>query len=372
MRHSEPKYDKNNKQRQWKIISYIYFLRAVIIAITIFLANEIAILMAIDKAVLFRKISSENIMEINYMKGTSSNITLLANKNSVLFGKEADMITVGDSSGLSGIKPNIISEMINFNIANFNLFANANYDGYLAVANNALNNMKNVKYLALAITPLALPAALDMQFGNYHAKQLNNIYRNKWRFFHYLPSIYFRKNIVETSYYGLPRLLAGYKYNISEPDVNRLDITDQKISKEAIMANKGFVPIERNSGYDKINLNYCNKVIKKYFFDKKQGRAKLIDKFEDFKKLAVKYHVKLVIIFNPMVCKESSQIADIIAEIDKFKKNNPDVIMPFPFINNRPKEYFSDSYHISPEGAELLSRELATELQKYQQHHSQS
>jgi hypothetical protein len=361
MKFNELKYNKNHK-----FSSYLYYLRALIIAITIFSANEIAILLAINKEELFRKISSENIMEINYMKGTSSNITLLANKNSVLFGKEADVITVGDSSGLSSIKPNIINEKINFNIVNFNLFADANYDGYLAVANNALNNIKDVKYLALAITPLALPAALDMKFGNYYAKQLNNIYLNKWRFFHYLPSIYFRKDIVEVAHYYLPRLFAGYKYNISESGVNRLDITDQKISKEAMIANKGFVPIEKNSGYDKINLNYCNKVIKKYFFDKKGKKSKLIAKFEKFKNLAAKHQVKLMIIFSPIACKESSQIADIIAEIDKFKKNNPDVIMPFPFINNRPKEYFSDSYHISPEGAELLSQELAIELQKYQ------
>ena len=70
----------------------------------------------------------------------------------------SEFIQVGDSSGLFGVRPNIVKSYLSgMDYINTNCCADMGWEGYAYSANYYLKKNPNAKYLVLYVTPYSLP-----------------------------------------------------------------------------------------------------------------------------------------------------------------------------------------------------------------------
>lgn len=236
------------------------------------------------------------------------------------------------------------------------------WTGYAAIARHYLEANKTIRYLILHITPFALPSLETLQrFDNgIFASQLQDIYSSPWRFFYYLPSTFFRKEVTDFIYYQKPRI-EPYEVSTRYAHLQYLSIDQDYI--EFLKENKGWSPAVGRSTSMKEELpgGEC-KIVKEDNFHKTNHQLILINSIKKIQNLAKKYNVKLIVSFNPVPCADSENTRIIKKEIGQFKSDNPDVIIPFEPLRTYDKNYFYDKAHLTPEGAEKFSQELGAKL----------
>lgn len=344
------------------LLNYTRSLKAVFIALAIIFSIELSISHLLKNHDIPQKIYKENLLKLTPLKNDPYPEYTIAYKNSVFLHEEPDLLIVGDSSGLNGAKPLTIERYLSEKkVINAACCANANFDGYLAVATHFFQNSKNIKYLLLYITPYGLPSGVQKKFGNDFGEELLGVYAKPWHYIYELPSVYFRKSILDKTYrYKAPQDAAGNYENMNYfikqttgSDENYIDF---------IKKSRGWIPRIRDNKFQEMLRGECGPQLTENLYDEKSGKPTLIKTLTKFKNLTDKYNAKLVIIFNPVVCKLSPQVYPVIAELDKFKEKNPDVIIPFGLIHTYNEEYFGNQNHLNPEGAEKYSIEIGEKL----------
>jgi hypothetical protein len=72
------------------------------------------------------------------------------------------------------------------------------------------------------------------------------------------------------------------------------------------------------------------------------------------------HHAKLVIVFQPVACVlgTGAGTAEARAVIDQFKRENPDVDIPFPLVSTWPADMFSVPAHVRHEYTDRISDRL--------------
>src|SRR5205823_4346972 len=91
-------------------------------------------------------------------RGEHFDRVIVAEKLSNLLDLDADIISVGDSSGFFSLQPTIVNRYLHgLKYVNLSTGANQAYDGYRAIAEFALRRSPNIKYVVLYIFPLLVP-----------------------------------------------------------------------------------------------------------------------------------------------------------------------------------------------------------------------
>lgn len=335
---------------------YLKSLLAILISALIILALELFILYKTGYEQNRRLIAKEAILYLNYEKEDVSQAYMIGYKNYIFFNEEAEFIQIGDSSGFYGLKPEIVQQYVNAKYINGSCCVMMGWDGYYGIGERYLKNNKKRKYLVLYLTPYTILKT----YPNINLEgRLYNLYSSIWGGFYQLPSIYFRKKTVETFYYGRERKDEDrfMKYIMGEYlplNQNYLDF---------MYNNLGWLPYSKKPeelthmateecGYDMVKDNV------------EIDQNLIVNNLTRIKNLSDKYQVKMILLFNPVACRDSLKIKDLVNAIKIFHQKYPDVIMPFDLITTQNKEDFSDESHLTPEAAEINSIRIGKALKE--------
>ena len=292
-------------------------------------------------------------------------------KSQIFKKNNAEFLQVGDSSGFYGVRPIIVNSYLNgLNYLNLSCCADSGWEGYVYTANHYLKNNPEAKYLVLYASPYSLP----MQYKKGFSEDLKNIFgdvkdKNFFKIFNYIPSLYHRKRILNFLYQNdIEDKSKEYKRVIKNLGVvnNFESYTGYKYSEfiKYLSSSKGWLPYDRKKGWKDMPINKCGNGITRNFYDA-YGNPTLKNSLQKIKKIADRYNTKLIVLFNPVACKDSKKMGPIHNEIKSFKKLNPDVLVPLNFINTNDKEDFSDRWHLTPKASIKQSHEIGKILEDY-------
>ncbi len=335
---------------------YLKSFKGVFIALVLILMSELTVMVLVKNA--RKEAAANSLLELNYLKEDVGQKYVIGYKNYVFFNRKAEFIQIGDSSGFYGVKPNTINQYLHgMHYINTNCCADTGWNGYRYTAEHFLRKNKKAKFLILHITPYSLPG----QFKDGFSSHLYDVISSFWRGFYTLPSICFRKKITEFIYRKQGQdigkdFITRFMGEYAPKNMNYIKFLSD---------NNGWMPYNRKTpSWEQMPLGKCGPGIIENFSDTK-NHVSMIDHMKKIKELADEYNTKMIVIFNPVACHASEEIKPIVDEIEKFKKENPDVFIPFDFIRTWEKNDFSDQWHLTPEAAERHSQLIGEALKKY-------
>ena len=339
-------------------MNIIKIFRSLFVAIFVILSVEIFLYIITGKEKIKLSIAENNFFDNQFKKSDVPQKYLIKYKHKLFTGYKSEFIQIGDSSGLYSLRPNIVNNYLDgMKYINVSCCADIGWKGYAITGNYFLRRSPNVKYLVLYFTPYNLPTPFNQE--NEFTKDIKSIYEDNldydlFKIFNYLPSqtlrkktldFVFLKNTQTKSYepkdlveaMGLIRVFK--KFTGFDPE-NLLD---------SLIFHKGWMPYPDTINVDKryIYSGSCGVGISDRFFGKYKSGS-LSNGIKMINNVAQNNKVKLVVIFNPVACKESETINPILKELNNLKKQNPNIIFLNDFINTIDKENFVDNEHLTP------------------------
>jgi hypothetical protein len=301
-------------------------------------------------------------------------------------GFHADIIQVGDSSGLHGVIPPVVmSSLPGYTYLNMSVATNLGYSGYLNLARVQLKRNPSARYLVLYASPIGgVPRkSLWDDDQKLMAPQIYNEFLSPLHHLFQLPSLSVRQEVIGNAYY------LGYRFQQKDAvlSTNRGYLAFTKSFRETNgwvreTDVEGDIPsdIYKNLWPD-LNLNNSAavreavkgaKVTEQHFFDWStlQRRSYFDVVYGAFANLAKARDVKLILVFNPLPESlrrpEFEEFMDwkaIDAALARFRKAHPEVIVTnFEFW---PDEDFSVFSHISTPASIKSSRRVGELLARY-------
>lgn len=284
--------------------------------------------------------------------------------NSGLADAPADIIQVGDSSGLFGIKPEAVEKQLDgLRYVNLGCCGDVGWVGYLDQARIAVRKNPNAKVLLLHVGPMLLPG--EKKYNDWHAlnSSLHDHLAGPWGVFT-LPSMNYRwkiSRLIEFGTFDEPEII---KTNFSEEWNKRLKHLD---------AERGWmpmpVPMRTEAEVQKIADQYC---------DYEAGATEVallgamrrnvlgpwLERFADF---AASNKLKLAVVFGPVPClrEKIPNIDALEAEVRAFQARHPDVFIPHTMVNTYPLKDMADQIHLWPHAAGPYSQKLGTSLNQW-------
>ena len=245
---------------------------------------------------------------------------------------DAEFIQVGDSSGLNGVQPYVVERTLGSHhpYINGNCCGDTGYAGYRYLAETFLRHAPRAKYLVFYTTPLCVPS-----LGREGLSR--SLYRaliSPFRFVEALPSLHYRIAITNLVYYGTYSHL----------------MFDNMLSSEVIKRfseSKGWYPAPASPKREVVPTDECD-------FDPSYNapdNPTLKPELEKLKAVADKYHVKLILLFNPVACTAGPKIKPLVDDLNDFLQHHPDVIMPLPYITTINSDAFANAMHLSEEAS---------------------
>jgi hypothetical protein len=279
-------------------------------------------------------------------------------KSTVLRNLEAEFIQVGDSSGMYGVKSNIVKKYLGgMEYVNASLARGTGWAGYAAIADYFLNENKNAKYLVLYVTPYAMPSGgnfsieLEQAIGGVNNSTIFSlVYR--------IPSVYLRKpiqdwvfkNSKETKTEEVVRVMK----NVGIRNFKHYTGYREDQFFDFLRHSRGWIPYDKKGGGSG-DKGLCGDGIAQ----RGPSPSRLYNSLSNIKKVADRNKVKMIVMFNPVNCVISDRVQPLIDEVALFKLKNPDVSIPFDFIKHWHGEWFSDDAHLHPD--EQYPREFSPE-----------
>lgn len=312
---------------------FLKAFRTVFISIAIISAVELSIL-----ATTGSKGDDFRLFGLEYLKEISREKLLLVNKLRYFRDKNSEMVSVGDSSGLVSLKPQVIEKHLNgMKFYNGNVMQPAGIAGYRHIAEIFLQNNSNIKYLIYHISPHQRKIGEEIRIG--WSPLIYSNYLSYYHFIFALPSTKYRAGVVNFAYY---------------PNKNSVKLSD---SFTKLSEHDGFVNLPFGGKKDVGECDFTG------WLDK-DGESILGEELTEVKKVAEKYKVKLVVIFGATSCISGEKIKPLLADLEKFQKNNPDVFVPIGLINHRDLSDFGDAFHINASGADSYSEMIGEVLKE--------
>lgn len=285
---------------------------------------------------------------------------------------DANIIQVGDSSGLHGVQPPVaMSHIPGWQYLNFGVATNLGYPGYYNLAKLQLQRSPNARYLVLYTSPLGGVPRKFLWDGEQKlmAPLIHKEFISPWYRMFQLPTLAARKDVINYVYY------LGYRFRQKDEPLsaNRGYLAFKSVFRES----KGWTretDVEKDVPTNiynailpgvEVNESVSPEVIRKAL----HGSPRLTDErffewrtlsyssyfdlvYGAFVELAREHGVKLVVIFNPMPESSGGSGFDeyidwkgINAGLDRVRKKYPEAI--FTDIELWPDHMFSVFSHVS-------------------------
>ncbi len=333
---------------------FIFSFRSVFIALVVISTIELGCWVFARPEPL----AASNLLELAYLKDENSSKLGLFYRLRWAIDLHPDILQIGDSSGLHGSMPNIINQYLGgLNYLNSSFGADPGYLGHYNIAKVVVDHTDSVKAMVFYVTPLAKPAYYGAAGRNLE-QSLYSAFLNPWSFLA-PPTMAYRTNVTDFIYYG--------EGNSNYPHGGHAFLGDDNW-KESFYKEKGFIP--RESAFhirDPLPLGGCR--FSDWFETSAEGDRPFDYFYKGLEKMALlarEKKMRLAIVFNPVPCQEVEESGTLLIkhELARFRKDYPEVAVPFPFITTWPEHLFQDSWHFFSFGAEIASNRLAKEIHK--------
>ena len=344
-------------------------MKSLFISFLIIIFFEVILFFKLGNTTIEKNIHNYTLFTNNFKsEGTAPSKQVLKLKTEILGNLESDFLQIGDSSGFFGVQPNIIELYFGEKkYLNLSCCANTGWEGYAVYANYLLKNNYHTDYLIFYFTPYSLP----MQYKEGYSKNMINYYGGvsffDFKFINRIPSLYYRDNILDFVF----KKDTNNSINNPKQFLKSINVTNfEKNTKskanqftDFLIKSKGWLPyglINSNNIYQ-VPFGECDQI--GHFYDNKKKPTLNIN-LQKIKDITDRYNKKLILLYNPVACYETDLIKPIINDLEKFKKNNPDVIVPFNFITTFDFDNFSDAQHLSPAGSIINSHRIGSRLKE--------
>ena len=287
-----------------------------------------------------------NFYEFAYRKKEYVPAGLVFQKLTYLSKLDSDFVSVGDSSGLHGIRSNVVMEHLSGRkFLNMNVTGNAGYSGFRSIARHYLAHHGNANYLVFSFDPYSLPDCRGLNHEESLTASLYYNYLSSFRRIHF-PTNSWRLNVTNWVYYRkfIHQLYQSEEGNEWLPEEEKLE------QERGWIAIGGAAPDKKECDF-----RVRNKREEVWTFE---------HELDAFAKLADEFHVKLIVIPNPVSCDiRTGRYSDLIQkQLDSFALRHPNVYIPFSIINTWQNFYFSSYSHLSNEGADRNSHRIGKAL----------
>lgn len=368
------------------------YLKSVWISLVIILITEGIIYITIDKENYPYKIRNDSLLTYTYKGELGVGEFMDGVLSAMLMQDEkANLVQIGDSSGKHGVRPVILNRYLKdmgYRYISMSCCA-VTWDAYIELAEYYTKHYNKDKtksfYLVLYFTPYSLPG----WHGPHLATKLHSVLNAWYKIFYYTPTEYYRMDILRRVYrYSRHEVeLVFETKNLEKISKNTYDVAkypplmdseememqsvkqgnyaQQKYFLEFFKANLGWLPY-----YEKLDRkkdmpvgNSCGAMSS--VGDLYKGKKILKEYLGKIKNVVTKNGGKLIVIVNPVACVDGDHKSQfIIDQFEEFRKENPDVIVPFDFITTWKPEDFSDQWHLKPELSIKNSNRIGKELKK--------
>jgi hypothetical protein len=268
------------------------------------------------------------------------------------------IVQSGDSSGFYGIEPAKVMKHLPEGVSYLNMSccANLGYRGYYNIFQFMAERNKSIRYFVLHITPYTMPrpelwdgdgAALwgtpDIKvFGS----AFYDAFMSPWRIFH-LPSLSLRRPVTDYTYYinGL----------LNEPGRPLLRTDTYLKFMDVFKQSRGWMPETDNRVH--VPPTECDMPTPDFFTPLTLARKTYLQEIlEKNAALAKRHNSTLVVVFQPVACTVGTGKTNARAReaVEQFKRNHPEVEIPFPLIETWPSDMFSLPAHVKSEHTNLI------------------
>lgn len=275
-------------------------------------------------------------------------------------------IQVGDSSGFYGVIPSVItSSSGGLSYLNMSCCGDTGWEGYYYEAVLAMRRSPTPKLLVLHITPFWGP--LDKQFrGRNGLATLIGDYLVQEMWWHQVrpPSAGYRLRLTNLAYAGVWKDDFVYASHIEQPHYPPI-----KEWREKFAQDRGWVPLPW-AMEDKyltaatvqpcaIEAAYSESIWLGLTED--DGLYRYLARFAN---LARRHDSRFVLVTNPVPCvvRHDALDTNIERQIANFRRDYPDVMVPFRFLREADRSAFQDRWHLNPSGAKEHSQMLGKAL----------
>jgi hypothetical protein len=295
------------------------------------------------------------------------------------------VVQSGDSSGFYGIEPSVVMKHLPKDVSYLNMSccANLGFNGYYNIFEFMARRNPSLRYMVLHITPYTMPRPETWNadganlWGTPGLEVFGDAVYNEFvapRQIMHPPSLAYRGRVTQVAY-SLPRLL-GYRLGQRSPDPQVLPAggeapvdflrADSPMYLEflgTVTPARGWMPESDIRGG--VYASECEIPTPDFLdFRTRLRKTYLEEVFDSFAALAKRHDAILVIVFQPVACVfgtgEPSAIAR--AVVAKFKRDHPDVEIPFPLIETWPAEIFSVPAHVRREYTDRIGDRLGNAM----------
>lgn len=276
------------------------------------------------------------------------------------------IVQAGDSSGFYGIRPREVMQHLpeGASYVNMSCCANLGFRGYYNILQFMLERNDTIRYIVFYFTAYTMPrpemwdsdgaqlwADLSLKvFGNdvYHE------YLSPWQLFR-VPTLAARRVVSNRIFYQNGRFWPR-SGNLSD-NVNYLHFL--RIYRDTL----GWMP-ESDVRDPPVAASQCMVLLQDFWHWRTLGRRTYLrDVLDEYANLARRYRVTLVVAFQPTACIGTDpQTERARAEIAAFRRDNPDVEVPFDLAETWPSEQFSVPAHVTDEMSPAVSDRLGRAL----------
>lgn len=270
-------------------------------------------------------------------------LTLLKLEN--MEAQPVDIIQIGDSSGMVGVKPELVEKYLKgLRYINASQTMSAEFSGIRITGDQLLIKHPEARALVLVLSYGMLLADDYKEFGDDIVTYYETTRGMLWS---RLPSQSYRSLITNVAYYRVwdPAAVVGRNYHIGD---------SIKAEIQELRKNGGWraFPVSRNLPPHMCKLN-------------PDAFQRARDRLDSIYRVAQQHRVKFAIVIGPVQCQAddtTKQYNDMMAE---YAKARPDILFPMGTgLTHIAPKYMADSVHTMPEGAEFYSRMYGKALAK--------
>jgi hypothetical protein len=312
-----------------------------------------------------------NFLEFSFLNPASAQRLFIYHKVREFADTKPMIVQSGDSSGFYGIDPRVVTSHLpeGTTYLNMSCCANLGFRGYYNALKFFAERNDSVRYMVLHFTPYTMPipemwdndgAAL---WGDPNITVFGDAFweafMSPWRAF-YLPSMAWRREVTNLLYY------AG-RISVDRPildNVNYLEVL--RLFKETW----GWMP--ESDVRTPVPPAECDVPAPEFFdFRTFSMKSYLEEVLDEHAALARSHNATLVVVFQPVACilGTGAGSAEARAIVEDFKRNNPDVEIPFPLIETWAPELFSVPAHVVREKTDLIGNRLGEALAEIMARH---
>jgi hypothetical protein len=338
--------------------SYISAFRSWIVAALMLVAIEGAIY-AVWRPHAFDR---TNFLQFSFVRDETPQRLFVFHKVKEFASSNPTIVQSGDSSGFYGIEPAVVMRHLPAGVSYLNMSccANLGYRGYYNIFEFMAERNNSIRYFVLHVTPYTMPRS-ELWDGDGAAiwgvpdvkvfgSAFHQEFMSHWRLLH-LPSLAYRRQITDYIYY-----VGGLFNQLDRPLLRN---KNYQHFLEVFRQTRGWMPETDNRVH--VPPTECREGDADFFdpftLSKKTYLQEIL---ETYASMAKRYGVTLVVVFQPVACILGSGQGSAKARevIDRFKRDHPEVEIPFPLIETWPSELFSVPAHIKREHTDLVGDRL--------------